>query len=339
MKAVAYSIKGYEKEHLIKANQKKHEITLISNTLSFETAAYADGKDAVLVFPGDTLNASLLQDLKRRGVKYIATRSKGIDHIDIEEAHNLGLKIANVQSYSPESTAEHAIALMLSLCRNFHQSQKQVGEYNFSLNNLVGTTLKDKTVGIVGFGETGTTVARVLKAFGAEILFTDIKTIDDHDIDARQVNIDELYALSDIISYHTPLDLTTYHLVDTEAINKMRDGVMLINVSRGAVFNTQDVYDSLLTGKISKLGMDVYEFEHNVFFFNLKNKPLNDELLKALLEHPRVLITPHQAFLTQEALRTIADQTIINMDLWEAGKCSNHTCACHNTCSKSVVQI
>lgn len=339
MKAVAYSIKGYEKEHLIKANQKKHEITLISNTLSFETAAYADGKDAVLVFPGDTLSAPLLQDLKRRGVKYIATRSKGIDHIDLEEAHKLGLKIANVQSYSPESTAEHAIALMLSLCRNFHQSQKQVGEYNFSLNNLVGTTLKDKTVGIVGFGETGTTVARVLSAFGAEIIFTDIKKIDDHEINARQVDIDELYALSDIISYHTPLDSTTYHLVDTDAITKMKDGVMLINVSRGAVFNTQDVYDSLLTGKISKLGMDVYEFEHNVFFFNLKNKPLNDELLKALLDHPRVLVTPHQAFLTQEALRTIANQTIVNMDLWEAGKCANQVCACHNTCSKNVVHV
>lgn len=340
MKAVAYSIKNCEKELLIKANQKKHDITLISNRLTTDTAAYADGKDAVLVFPGDSLPASILKELKRRGVKFIATRSTGTDHIDLSEATRLGLKIANVPSYSPESVAEHAITLILALSRNILVSQNQMHDHDFSLNNLVGNTIKGKTVGIVGFGGTGKALGKILSGFGARVLINDVvEKADCTSLGAIQVPLTELYEKSDIISYHIPLNEDTHHLVDSEAIKKMKDGVMLINVSRGAVFNTQDIYEALLRGKISKIGMDVYEFEQNVFFFNHRKKPIQDSLLQSLIQNQRILLTPHQAFLTEEALKIIAEKTITSMDLWEAGKCAGNACCCGDACVENNLAI
>lgn len=322
MKAVAYSSKICEKELLIKANNKKHDITLISNRLSIDTISYAKGKDAVLVFSSDDLSAPILIKLKELGVKYIATRSTGTDHIDLQEAKNLGLKVANIPAYSPESIAEFALTLMLTLCRNIVPAHKQMLEHDFSLNNLVGCTLSHKTIGIVGLGKTGKALAKILQGFGSKVLVCDIEDVSDlsHSYGAHQVAFDELLKESDIISFHVPLNDITRHMINAQTIAKMKDGVMLINVSRGAIFNSKEVFDSLQDEKISKLGMDVYEFEHNIFFFNHSSQPVHDPLLKALIQHSRVLLTPHMAFLTEEALHVIAERTIGNLNAWEAEK-------------------
>ncbi len=320
MKAVAYSIKSFEKELLIKANKKRHDITLISNGLTPDTVSYAEGKDAVIVFTNDDLSAPVLQTLKKSGVKYISTRSTGTDHIDLVEAAKLGIKVANIPSYSPESIAEHAIALMLALCRNILPAHHQMIEYNFTLDNLVGTTIRNKTIGVVGFGQTGQALVRILHGFGARVLVSDIADIKDQclKLGAEQTDYQDLVRESDIISFHVPLTEETRHMVNTECIEKMKTGVMLINVSRGAIFNSEEVFQALQKGKISKIGMDVYEFEHGVFFFEHYKNPVHDQLLKAFIQNSRVLMTPHEAFLTREALEEIAGKTITNMDLWDA---------------------
>ncbi|HEY1006212.1 MAG TPA: NAD(P)-dependent oxidoreductase [Sphingobacteriaceae bacterium] len=330
MKAVAYSIKSCEKELLIKANEKKHEITMISNRLSPETIAYAEGKDAVLVFSCDDLSAPMLQRLKEYGVKYISTRSTGTDHIDLETAAKLDIRVGNVPTYSPESIAEHAVMLMLALCRQVIPAHRQMMAFDFTVDQLVGTTIRNKTVGIVGFGHTGRALAGILRGFGARVVISDIADVSEacEAAGAQQVSWEELLQLSDIISFHVPLTPQTRHMVNAETIRKMKDGVMLINVSRGAVFDSMEVLDALQSNKISRIGMDVYEFEHDVFFHDHSRKPVIDQLLKAFIQHSRVLITPHIAFATREALKVIAEETIRNLDLWNAHRCVGQACQC-----------
>lgn len=322
MKAVAYSIKTCEKEPLILANRKKHDITLISNRLTLDTISYAEGKEAILVFTSDDVSAPVIRKLKELGVKYICTRSSGTDHIDLEEAARLDIRIANIPAYSPESIAEHALTLMLALVRNIIPSHTQIMQYDFTLDDLVGTTISGKTIGIVGFGETGQALTRILSGFGANILVSDISNVKSKaaQIGAKQVDYKELLNESDLISFHVPLDQNTRHMVNVKSIAEMRKSVILINVSRGAVFNSRDVYDALQNERIAKIGMDVYEFEHNVFFYDHSRYPLDDKLLKAFIQNSRVLLTPHQAFLTKEALLAIASKTIENLDNWAAGR-------------------
>ena len=322
MKAVAYSIKTCEKEPLILANRKKHDITLISNRLTLDTISYADGKEAVLVFSSDDVSAPVIRKLKELGVKYICTRSSGTDHIDLEEAANLDIRVANIPSYSPESIAEHALTLMLALVRNTIPSHRQIMQYDFTLDDLVGTTINGKTIGIVGFGTTGQALARILSGFGSNVLVNDPRDVKDEaaQLGAKQVDFKELLHESDFISFHVPLDKSTRHMVNAKSIAEMKKSVILINVSRGAVFNSRDVYDALQNERIGKIGMDVYEFEHNVFFYDHSRQPLEDKLLKAFIQNSRVLLTPHQAFLTKEALLAIASNTIENLDNWAAGR-------------------
>ena len=265
-----------------------------------------------MVFPGDDLSANILQSLRTAGVNYIVTRSTGTDHIDLKEAERLGLKVGNMAPYSPESIAEHAITLILALCRNILPAHEQMMSFDFSLDNLVGTTLSNKTVGVVGFGQTGRAMVRILKGFGCRVLVADIEDLgkDCTEYGAEQVALELLYQQSDIISFHVPLTDQTRHLVNSDTIDQMKDGVILINVSRGAVFNSIDVYNALQRDKISKLGMDVYEFENHIFFFDHTNELVDDQLLKSFIQHSRVLLTPHQAFLTREALQIIAERAI-----------------------------
>ncbi|MEJ7692512.1 NAD(P)-dependent oxidoreductase [Daejeonella sp.] len=318
MKAVAYSIKTCEKEILIRVNRKKHDITLISNRLTLDTIAYAEGKEAVLVFSSDDLSAPVLRKLSDIGVKYICTRSTGTDHIDLLEAARLGLMVANIPAYSPASIAEHSLALMLALVRNLIPSHAQMMQYDFTLDDLVGTTIRDKTIGIVGFGETGKALARILTGFGATVLVSDPRNVAEEaeKLNAKQADYQTLLKQSDIISFHVPLSESTLHMVDKKSIAEMKKNVILINVSRGAIFNSMDVYKALQDGCIGKIGMDVYEFEHNVFFFDHSSKPIEDKLLKAFIQNSRVLLTPHQAFLTKEALLAIATKTIDHLDHW-----------------------
>ncbi|HEX7367544.1 MAG TPA: 2-hydroxyacid dehydrogenase [Pelobium sp.] len=335
MKAVVYSIKSFEKEYLAKANQKKHDITLISNPLSIDTVGFAKGKDAVVVFTNDDVSAPVINKLKKLGVKYIATRSVGVDHIDCEAATTADIKIANVPSYSPQSIAEHAIALMMALNRKIFMAIQHSKEFNFKLDGLQGFTMYGKTVGLIGFGQIAHYLAVILNGFGCKVLVYD-PFCKDFPAFVKRVGLAELYKQSNIISLHTPLTDETRHIINAESIEQMRNDVMLINTGRGALINTKDLVQALKANKIASFGADVYENEKNLFFEDHHLDESKDILLQELLALPNVIVTPHQAFLTTEALQDIAAQTISNLDLWQLGQCTGEACACTTVCEESL---
>jgi D-lactate dehydrogenase len=319
MKVVAYSIKSFEKEFLARANQKKHDITLISNSLSIETAAFAEGKDAVVIFTNDDVSAEVIDKLASLGVKYIATRSVGTDHIDKHAALRRGIKIANVPSYSPQAIAELAVTLALTLSRRIIKACRQGQDFDFRLDELIGFNFYGKTVGIIGLGHTGLACAGIYNGLGCRVLGYDV-TYHKKLNKIEPVSLHQLLAESDIITLHIPLTAETRHIINTSALNIMKDNVMIINTSRGALINTEDVLKAIESGKVGYLGLDVYEFEKGLFFEDHKGDKQKDPLMKKLLEQPNVLITPHQAFLTREALQQIANQTIKNLDTWQEEK-------------------
>jgi len=335
MKVVAYSINPFEKEFLIRANQKKHDITLISNALSVETAAYAEGKDAVLVFTNDDVSELVINKLANLGVKFIATRSKGTDHINKKAAEKRGIKLANVPTYSPQAIAEHTVALALALGRHLIKANKRAHDFDFRLNELVGFNFNGKTVGIVGLGDIGLAVANIFKGLGCKVIGHDIQP-PKKVIDIEMIELGELLRRSDIISLHVPLTEQTRHLIDREAISMMKPNVMLINTSRGGLIDTPAILDALENDKIGYLGLDVYEFEKGLFFQDHEHDKHKDVLLKKLIAYPNVLITPHQAFLTREALQEIANQTIKNLDLWQEERCIGDSCVGNNNCRPKI---
>lgn len=318
MKAIFYSTKEIEKKLLVKANKKRHEITFISKTLDSETTHYAYGNDAVIVFTNDNVAAPVVKKLAALGVKYIATRSVGTDHIDKEAAERNGIKVANIPVYSPQAIAEHAVALAMALSRHLVLADQQCHRFNFSLVGLTGFNFYGKTVGLIGLGHTGTATAAIFNGLGCRILGYDVSPQDlDH---VKMVDLNSLYKESDIISIHVPLTPETNHLVNAASIRKMKKGVMIINTARGAVIKTTDALDALKRGKIGYLGLDVYEYERGLFFEDHEDDQVRDPLLFELMKYPNVLITPHQAFLTSEALHEIAIQTIKNLNRWERKK-------------------
>jgi len=337
MKVVAYSIKPFEKEFLAKANQKKHDITLISNPLGLDTSIYAEGKEAVIVFTNDDVSALVIDKLADMGIKFIATRSSGTDHIDKTAAAKHNIKLANVPSYSPQAIAEHATALAFALNRHIIKADRNSHHFNFRNDELIGFNFSGKTVGIVGLGSTGQIVAEIFTGFGCKVIGYDINfPKGNHQV--KQVTLEELWAKSDIISLHVPLTPSTTHLVNKQSLNQMKQGVMLINTSRGALIKTTDIIDALYSGKVGYLGLDVYEFDKGLFFENHENDRLKDPLLQELMQHPNVLITPHQAYLTREALQEIADQTIKNLDFWQRDKCLGKACICDKNCKETHVK-
>lgn len=331
MKVVVYSTKLFEKEYLAKANHKKHDITLISNPLEIDTASFAEGKDAVVVFTNDDVSAPVINKLKSYGVKYITTRSVGTDHIDCEAASAAKIKVANVPNYSPQSIAEHAIALIMALNRKTVTAYKNVQLFDFRLDELQGFTLYQKTVGLFGFGKIAHCLANILNGFGCKVLVYD-PFVENLPANVTRVSLEDLYQQSNIISLHAPLNASTNHIINSKSIEKMQHGVMLINTGRGALVNTKDLLNALKDGKIAYYGADVYENEKNLFFKNHQDDLQKDEILQELLKRPNVIITPHQAFLTTEALQEIAEKTIKNLDFWQANKCVGASCACANSC-------
>ena len=319
MRVVAYSTKNFEKEFLAKANQKKHDITLISNPLSLETAVYAEGKDAVIVFTNDDLSAPVINKLADMGIKYISTRSVGTDHIDAEAAALRNVKIANIPAYSPEAIAEFTVTLALALSRKLIPTVDQCRLFDFSLEHHVGFNFHGKTVGIIGLGHIGLATAAIFKGFGCRILGYDVSPLPKTSA-LKTVSLDKLLGESDIISLHIPLVPATHHFINETTISKMKRGVMLINTSRGGLIKTEDALNALDSGKIGYLGLDVYEHENDIFFANRKLDKNKDALLERLMFHSNVIVTPHQAFLTIEAIQEIAVQTIQNLDKWQKNK-------------------
>jgi len=313
MKAVAYSIRAFEREFLAKANNKKHDITLIANPLAPETTMYAEGKEAVIVFTNDDVSATVIDKLAILGVKYIITRSTGTDHIDRVAADKHNIKVLNVPSYSPQAIAEHAVALAFALNRHLIVADRHSHYFDFRNEELVGFNFSGKTVGLIGLGSTGLAAAKIFNGLGCRVIAYDPC----FPKDAKQVtavSLQELLAAADIISLHLPLTKDNKYLINESALKQMKQGVMLINTSRGGLINTTDIIAALDSGKIGYLGIDVYEHEHGLFFEDHEYDNIKDALLQKLLQHVNVIVTPHQAYLTKEALQEIADQTIKNLD-------------------------
>jgi len=315
MKVVAYSIKPFEKEYLAIANQKKHDITLISNELSVDTASYAAGKEAVIVVTNDDVSAKVIDKLALLGIKYIVTRSAGTDQIDKAAAARHGIKWSNVPSYSPQAIAEHAVGLALALNRHLVEADRDSHHFDFRNDNLIGFNFFGKTVGLIGLGHTGLAVAKIYNGMGCKVIAFDPAFPRDAP-EIESVTLENLLAVSDIISLHLPLSASSKHLINKTTLYQMKDGVMLINTSKGAIIKTTDVISALEKGKVGYLGLDVYEFEKGLFYEDHEHDSFKDPLLEKLMNNKNVLITPHQAYLTKEALQEIADQTIRNLDLY-----------------------
>lgn len=290
------------------------EITWLEPRLEPATAALAAGHEAVCVFVNDQVDAMVIQRMKDIGVRLIALRCAGFNNVDLKAASRAGLGVVRVPAYSPYAVAEHAAGMMLCLNRRYHRSWARVLEGNFALDGLLGFDMQGKTVGVVGTGRIGQVLCRILQGFGCRILAYD--TFPDatlRDSGVEYVDLPAIYARSDILSLHCPLTPETRHMIDANAIESMKKGVMIINTSRGPLVDTVAVIAALKTGKIGYLGLDVYEEEQELFFEDHSEQVIQDDTFVRLQTFPNVLITAHQAFFTKEAVDNIARVTLENI--------------------------
>lgn len=322
MKVAVFSTKAYDRESLLAANKDTHhELVFYESRLTPQTVRLADGYPAICAFVNDQLDAQVLLMLSRLQVDLIALRSAGFNHVDMSAAAQLGFTVTRVPAYSPEAVAEHTVAMMLALARQLHRAYSRVRDGNFALDGLLGMDIHGRTVGIIGTGKIGTVVARIMRGFGCEILAHDVTPHPEVEaLGARYVSRNELFENSDIITLHCPLMPDTYHIIDEEALARMKRGVMLINTSRGALVDTRAVIRALKSGKVGSLGLDVYEEEADLFFEDLSSRVIQDDVFSRMLTFPNVLITGHQAFFTRRALEAIARETIDNITAFERGE-------------------
>ncbi|NNE32202.1 MAG: 2-hydroxyacid dehydrogenase [Winogradskyella sp.] len=322
MKVLIYSAKDFEIPYLEEANKNKHKLTFIKAPLSSQTAMKAIGYDAISIFSADDACANTVEKLKDFGVKYITLRSAGYDNVNLRAASKFDIKVANVPAYSPYAIAEHAVALLLALNRKLITSHRRVRHYNFDLNNLIGFDLNGKTVGIIGTGKIGEVMTKIMHGFGCRLLGYDIEENDalKSQFHIEYTSLETLCKNADVISLHLPLNAETHKLINEKLIDKMKDGVILINTARGAVIDTEAVIAGLKSEKIGALGIDVYDNEKAIFFEDHSQAVPSDNNLMLLNTIPNVLITGHHAFLTDEALTNIADTTIYNLDCYTSRK-------------------
>jgi D-lactate dehydrogenase len=319
MKVAIFGTQFYEREYFNKYNVgHKHELVFFEESLNSETANLAKGFIAVCVFVTDKIDKKCVEKLAKLGVKLIDLRSAGYNNVDLKSAKDNDIKVLRVPAYSPEAVAEHAVALILTLNRKTHKAYNQIRENNFSLQKLMGFNLFGKTIGVVGTGKIGRAFCNIMLGFGCKIIAFDIKennSLKDKGIEYK--SFEEVLSDSDIISIHCPLTLETNHLFDAKAFNKIKKHAMIINTSRGAIMNTEDAIEALKKEQISCLGMDVYENESNLFFRDLSQSVIQDDIFERLVSFNNVLITPHQAFYTDEAVTEIAKITIKNFSDFE----------------------
>lgn len=322
MKVGVFSTKSYDRTFLEAANvDNQHDLVFFEPRLTMETSVLATGLPAICAFVNDQLDAKTLSTIAQTGVRLIALRSAGFNHVDLAAARDLELTVVRVPAYSPFSVAEHAVALILSLNRKIHRAYNRVRENNFALEGLLGFDLHGRTVGIVGTGKIGAFTAKILHGFGCRLTGYDVSQNPDClGMGMEYLSLPELFATADIVSLHCPLLPETYHLIDAAAVNQMKEGVMLINTSRGQLIDTKAVTQGLKSGKIGYLGLDVYEQETDLFFDDLSNQVIQDDIFQRLLTFPNVLITGHQAFFTEEALINIATTTISNITDFAQGR-------------------
>jgi D-lactate dehydrogenase len=317
MDVAVFSAKPYDRRFLDAANAAaggRHRLAYHEARLSGATAVLAAGAGAVCLFVNDQADEAALGELARAGVRLVALRSAGFNNVDLAAAHRLGVAVARVPAYSPDAVAEHTAAMVLSLNRGIHRAYARVREGNFALEGLLGFGMKGRTAGVVGTGRIGAAVCRIMLGFGCRVLAHD--PVPDPGCSAMGVSyvgLGELLATSDIVTLHCPLTPQTRHLIDAEAIARMKRGAMLINTGRGALVDTRAVIGGLKSGAIGRLGLDVYEEEGDLFFQDLSGQVIQDDVFARLLTFPNVLVTGHQAFFTAEALTAIAETTVANI--------------------------
>ncbi|MEP7267546.1 MAG: 2-hydroxyacid dehydrogenase [Saprospiraceae bacterium] len=322
MKVAVFSAHKFEKEYLISANTNKHDLILIESRLSADTVSLAKGCQVVSIFVSDDASSPVLEKLNLLGIRFLALRSAGFNHVDLEKAKKLNIKIARVPEYSPYAVAEYTIALMLALNRKLIRSHYRIMEQNFSLDGLTGFDMNGKKVGIIGTGKIGSLVAKILFGFGCKLLafdpFQNESLIKQYNLTYTDFNT--LCRESDIITLHAPLQNETEYIINEESISLMKQGVMIINTGRGGLVNTKDIIEALKNSRIGYFGSDVYEEEEGLFFVDHSEDILQDDIIARLMSFRNVLVTSHQAFLTDTALRNISNTTIQNIDLFEKGE-------------------
>lgn len=326
MKVAVFSTKPYDQAFLTRANEEHgHELTFFEPRLTLETMPLAVGYTAVCIFVNDQLTAQAIEVLAAGGTKLIALRCAGFNNVDLEAAEKHGLTVVRVPAYSPHAVAEHTVALLLTLNRKIHKAYSRVRDGNLALDGLLGFDVHGKTVGIIGTGRIGYEVAKLMRGFGCELLGYDLYPSDAcREVGVTYTDLPELFGQSDIITLHCPLTPETYHLINEESISQMKHGVVLLNTSRGALIDTTAVIEGLKNGQIGHLGLDVYEEEADLFFEDLSNQVIQDDVFARLLTLPNVLVTGHQAFFTDTAMLNIASTTINNITSFAQGEPANN---------------
>lgn len=315
MKIAVFSSKPYDRRYFETYNKDyNYELSFFDTNLNAQTSNLTQDFDVVCVFVNDQLGKEVIKALANNGVKLIALRCAGFNNVDLEAAEQYGIKVTRVPAYSPQAVAEHALALILTLNRKTHKAYNRVKEGNFSLDNLIGFNVYNKTVGVIGTGKIGQAFCKIMLGLGCKVLAYDVApqgALEEAGI--TYVTLEELYKGSDIISLHCPLLPATQHLINDKSIAQMKTQVMIINTSRGGLINTEDVIKNLKDRKVGYLGIDVYEQEEDVFFEDKSEQIIEDDALLKLISFPNVLITSHQAFLTSEALTEISKTVFQNI--------------------------
>ncbi|MEA4822800.1 MAG: 2-hydroxyacid dehydrogenase [Clostridiaceae bacterium] len=311
MKLAFFDTKPYDRIWFDKLKEQyEAEIKYFEVKLNEDTAPLAAGCDCVCVFVNDTVDEKAIGILYDMGINLIALRCAGYNNVDFKAAYGK-IHIVRVPAYSPYAVAEHAIGMLLSVNRKLHRAFNRTRDFNFNINGFVGFDLHGKTVGVLGTGRIGRCFIDICRGFGLQVLAYDPYPAEDAGIE--YVSVEELCKKSDIISLHCPLTPDTHHIINEKTISQMKDGVLIINTSRGALIDSEALLEGLKSKKIGGAGLDVYEEEADLFFEDFSNQIIQDDILARLLSLPNVLITSHQAFLTQEALKSIAETTFENI--------------------------
>jgi len=326
MKVAVFSTKPYDEEYFEQYGKSDSlAFTFFETPLNSSTANLTSGFEVVCVFVNDKVDRNTIEIIARNGIKLVALRCAGYNNVDLVAAKENHIKVVRVPAYSPEAVAEHAVALILTLNRKTHKAYNRVREGNFSLNKLIGFNLHGKTVGVVGTGKIGATFCSIIKGFGCKVIAFDLNESEALiNAGVAYKSLEEVFRQSHILSLHCPLTPETKHMINAKSIALMTDGVMIINTSRGALVKTADIIDGLSTNKIGYLGIDVYEQEENLFFKDLSESIIQDDLILRLISFPNVLITSHQAYFTREAMEEITTTTLNNIKDFKAGVASRN---------------
>lgn len=322
MKIAFFSAKCYEKRIFDFHNKDQHQIEYFPETLSESNVNLAEGFDVICLFTNDLVNDAVIKALNRFSVKLIALRASGYDNIQYSNSSSYNIRVVNVPQYSACAVAEFTVGLMMSINRKIHKAHIQTINRNFSLENLMGFDMCEKTIGIIGLGSIGRSIAKILRGFGSRVLVYDVKV--DHDFvkvhQLQSVELETLLRESDIITLHTLLNEKTKHIVNADTIAKMKDGVILVNTARGGLIDTNALISSLQSGKVGAAALDVCENEQKYYHKDYSHKVVGDDNISRLLMFPNVLMTAHQASLTEEAFTNMAKTTFENIKEFEQGQ-------------------